>query len=105
MEYIDAHHNEFDVIITDAPDPVGRHRPPLVPLFVCHCLALLTMLSPAGPAVCLFQKDYFARVKLALKPGGLMCLQGTVPPAHHMCMYVHYRTAEETCSGEAYILY
>ena len=99
MEYIDAHHNEFDVIITDAPDPVGRHRPPLMPLCVFHCLALLTMLSPAGPAVCLFQKDYFARVKLALKPGGLMCLQGTVPPAHHMCMYVHYCTAEETCSG------
>ena len=64
MEYIDAHHNEFDVIITDAPDPVG-------------------------PAVCLFQKDYFERVKLGLKPGGLMCLQAE-------CQWLHLDFIKKT---------
>ena len=29
-----------------------------------------------GPAVCLFEKDYYERVKDALRPGGIHCAQG-----------------------------
>ncbi|GFR23147.1 spermidine synthase [Trichonephila clavata] len=50
-EFIKNHPNEFDVIITDSPDP-------------------------KGPAVCLFQKPYYESLKQALKPGGLIASQG-----------------------------
>ncbi|GFW64602.1 spermidine synthase [Trichonephila clavipes] len=50
-EFVKNHPNEFDVIITDSPDP-------------------------KGPAVCLFQKPYYESLKQALKPGGLIASQG-----------------------------
>ena len=40
----------------------------------------------AGPAVGLFQKEFFAKVKLALKPGGITCLQGICI----LYIYLHY---------------
>ncbi|GFY62155.1 spermidine synthase, partial [Trichonephila inaurata madagascariensis] len=49
-EFVKNHPNEFDVIITDSPDP-------------------------KGPAVCLFQKPYYESLKQALKPGGLIASQ------------------------------
>ncbi|GBN32250.1 Spermidine synthase [Araneus ventricosus] len=50
-EYIKNHQGEFDVIITDSPDP-------------------------KAPAVCLFQRPYYEALKKALKPGGIIASQG-----------------------------
>ncbi|XP_055386739.1 spermidine synthase [Condylostylus longicornis] len=51
FEYMKNHINEFDVIITDSSDPVG-------------------------PAVSLFQENYFSLMRKALRPGGIVCSQG-----------------------------
>lgn len=54
FEFMKNHSQEFDVIITDSSDPVG-------------------------PAISLFQENYFALMKSALKPNGIVCSQaGTV---------------------------
>lgn len=54
FEFMKNHSQEFDVIITDSSDPIG-------------------------PAVNLFQENYFSLMKSALKPGGIVCSQaGTV---------------------------
>ncbi|XP_045768973.1 spermidine synthase [Maniola jurtina] len=50
FEFMKNHSKEFDVIITDSSDPVG-------------------------PAVNLFQENYFALMKSALKPNGIVCSQ------------------------------
>ncbi|VVC90965.1 unnamed protein product [Leptidea sinapis] len=50
FEFMKNHSSEFDVIITDSSDPVG-------------------------PAVSLFQENYFALMKSALKPNGIVCSQ------------------------------
>lgn len=52
FEFMKNHRNEFDVIITDSSDPVG-------------------------PAVSLFQEDYFSLMKQALKPNGIVCSQAS----------------------------
>lgn len=52
FEFMKNHKEEFDVIITDSSDPVG-------------------------PAVSLFQDSYFELMKRALKPGGIICSQGS----------------------------
>lgn len=49
--YMQQHAGEFDVIITDSSDPIG-------------------------PAAALFQESYFARMRAALRPGGIVCSQG-----------------------------
>lgn len=51
FEYMKQHTGRFDVIITDSSDPIG-------------------------PAVSLFQESYFALMKRALKPNGIICSQG-----------------------------
>ncbi len=51
FEFMKNHEKEFDVIITDSTDPIG-------------------------PATCLFQESYFALMKRALRPGGIVCSQG-----------------------------
>lgn len=51
FEYMKQHQNEFDVIITDSSDPIG-------------------------PAESLFQESYFALMKQALRPNGIVCSQG-----------------------------
>lgn len=54
FEFMKNHRQEFDVIITDSSDPVG-------------------------PAVNLFQENYFSLMKSALKPNGIVCSQaGTI---------------------------
>lgn len=54
FEFLKAHCGEFDVIITDSSDPVG-------------------------PAVSLFEENYFTLMKKALRPGGVVCSQaGTI---------------------------
>lgn len=54
FEFMKNHKHEFDVIITDSSDPIG-------------------------PAVSLFQENYFALMKSALKPDGIVCSQaGTI---------------------------
>ncbi|XP_028037962.1 spermidine synthase [Bombyx mandarina] len=54
FEFMKNHRQEFDVIITDSSDPVG-------------------------PAVNLFQENYFSLMKSALKPDGIVCSQaGTI---------------------------
>lgn len=54
FEFMKNHKQEFDVIITDSSDPVG-------------------------PAVNLFQENYFSLMKSALRPGGIVCSQaGTI---------------------------
>lgn len=54
FEFLKNHRQEFDVIITDSSDPVG-------------------------PAVSLFEENYFSLMKNALKPHGIVCSQaGTI---------------------------
>lgn len=50
-EYMKKHKGEFDVIITDSPDPIG-------------------------PAACLFQRPYYVSLMESLKPGGVIASQG-----------------------------
>lgn len=50
FNYLENHHNEFDVIIIDSSDPVG-------------------------PAEDLYTVDFFNRIKSALRPDGIMCMQ------------------------------
>jgi len=50
FQYLKDHPEGFDVIITDASDPIG-------------------------PAESLFQKEYFGLLKGALRPGGVLCSQ------------------------------
>lgn len=50
FKFMEEHVGEFDVIITDSSDPVG-------------------------PAESLFQESYFALMKRALKPNGVICSQ------------------------------
>jgi len=57
FDFMDKHKAQFDVIITDSSDPIG-------------------------PASSLFQKEYYALMKKALKPGGIVCSQGE-------CMWIH----------------
>jgi spermidine synthase len=52
FEFMKNHEMEFDVIITDSSDPIG-------------------------PATCLFRESYFALMKRALRPGGIVCSQGS----------------------------
>lgn len=49
--YMQHHRGAFDVIITDSSDPVG-------------------------PAATLFEESYFALMRAALRPGGIVCSQG-----------------------------
>lgn len=51
FDFMKKHVGEFDVIITDSSDPIG-------------------------PAESLFQESYFALMKRALKPNGVICSQG-----------------------------
>lgn len=51
IKYMKEHKGEFDVIITDAPDPIG---------------------AAAG----LYEESYYASMKAALRPGGIICCQG-----------------------------
>ncbi|XP_064460796.1 spermidine synthase-like [Ornithodoros turicata] len=51
LQFIKDTDQKFDVIITDSSDPIG-------------------------PAVALFQKQYYEGLKRILKPGGIVCSQG-----------------------------
>lgn len=51
FDFMKKHVGKFDVIITDSSDPIG-------------------------PAESLFQESYFALMKKALKPNGVICSQG-----------------------------
>lgn len=51
IKYMKEHSSAFDVIITDAPDPIG-------------------------PAADLFEAEYYNNMKKALKPDGIICCQG-----------------------------
>lgn len=51
LQFIKETNQKFDIIITDSSDPVG-------------------------PAVALFQKQYYDGLKRILKPGGIVCSQG-----------------------------
>ncbi|KAL4705341.1 hypothetical protein ACJJTC_006827 [Scirpophaga incertulas] len=54
FKYLQDHREEFDVIITDSSDPIG-------------------------PAVSLFEENYFTLMKRSLRPGGIVCSQaGTI---------------------------
>ncbi|KAK0395138.1 hypothetical protein QR680_001135 [Steinernema hermaphroditum] len=54
FEFLKAHKNEFDVVITDSSDPVG-------------------------PAESLFGKSYYQLLKEALRDGGVLSSQGECP--------------------------
>lgn len=51
LEYIKQHTDEYDVIITDVPEPTG-------------------------PAEDIYEEDYYKNMKKALKPNGVLCSQG-----------------------------
>ena len=55
--YMKSKPGEFDVIIVDSSDPVG-------------------------PAETLFQKEFYEFMKLALRPGGIVCTQAE-------CQWLH----------------
>ncbi|CAL4156919.1 unnamed protein product [Meganyctiphanes norvegica] len=62
-EFLEKTEDKFDVIITDASDPVvaadeGGSE------------------TKDGPAVSLFNEDYYTRMKEKLAPGGILCCQG-----------------------------
>lgn len=57
FEFMKNHKGEFDVIITDSSDPVG-------------------------PAMSLFEKEYFELMRSALREGGIVCSQGE-------CIWLH----------------
>ena len=42
----------------------------------CSYLAFTFLIHIIGPAETLFKQVYFERVRDALKPGGIMCMQG-----------------------------
>jgi spermidine synthase len=65
VEYVKNAENEFDVIIIDSSDPVG-------------------------PAVQLFEIDFYRNVKKALKPDGLMVCQSQSPIFHRDIMSQTY---------------
>mgnify|MGYP006276634831 CR=1 FL=1 len=57
VKYVEDHVGEFDLIIVDSTDPIG-------------------------PAVGLFQADFYRKVARALRPGGVMCAQTESPFAN-----------------------
>ncbi|KAK2157934.1 hypothetical protein LSH36_181g04036 [Paralvinella palmiformis] len=63
FKFMMEHEGEFDVIITDSSDPVG-------------------------PAMSLFEKSYYERMKKALKPDGIICSQGE-------CLWLHLNLIKE----------
>ena len=61
VEFVREANNRYDVIITDCSDP-------------------------QGPAEVLYQPNYFKLIHKALRPGGIMCLQGK---SHDMTVLLH----------------
>lgn len=57
VEYIAQNHSSFDLIVVDSTDPIG-------------------------PAVGLFQAEFFEKVKAALRPGGILTAQTESPHWH-----------------------
>ena len=69
LAYIRAHQNEFDIILVDSTDPIG-------------------------PAVGLFEEDFYQLVNAALKPDGIMVAQSESPFYHaeiQKSMYANLR--------------
>lgn len=60
-EFLEKTDAKFDVIITDASDPV---------------VGIDDGETKDGPAVSLFNEDYYSRMKDKLAPGGILCCQG-----------------------------
>ncbi len=54
VAYVEAHPEEFDLVIVDSTDPIG-------------------------PAVGLFLSDFYAKVRRCLRPGGVLCAQTESP--------------------------
>jgi spermidine synthase len=63
-EYVKEHNASFDVVIMDSSDPVG-------------------------PAESLYQDSFLASVQSALRPGGILCMQGE-------CMWLHLQFIKDT---------
>ena len=57
VAYVEDHADSFDLVIVDSTDPIG-------------------------PAVGLFQEDFYAKVRRSLRPGGVMCAQTESPFAN-----------------------
>lgn len=72
FEFMKNHRESFDVIITDSSDPIGKNT-----LRMILKLDFAFMLIVVGPAVSLFQESYFELMRKALKPGGIICSQGS----------------------------
>ena len=68
-EYVKEHQQAFDVIIMDSSDPVG-------------------------PAESLYQDSFLSSVRSALRPGGLLCMQGE-------CIWLHLAFIKETLQAAA----
>lgn len=72
LEFLKRNKETYDVIITDSSDPIGKGW-----LTLCVTACFFLCRWHTGPAVSLFERVYFERVAAALKPGGIMCMQGT----------------------------
>lgn len=72
FEFMKNHREEFDVIITDSSDPIGKS----ICLFYFESKVNIVK-HVLGPAVSLFQESYFELMRKALKPGGIVCSQGS----------------------------
>lgn len=70
--YMKSKPGEFDVIIVDSSDPVGKE-------LNCTSRSLIFLL---GPAETLYQREFYEYMKLALKPEGIVCTQAE-------CQWLH----------------
>jgi len=70
-EYVKEHQEAFDVIIMDSSDPVG-------------------------PAESLYQDSFLSSVRSALRPNGLLCMQGE-------CIWLHLQFIKETLQAAAHM--
>lgn len=77
FKFMERHQAEFDVIITDSSDPVG-------------------------PAIPLFQKNYFELMRSALKPGGIVCSQVGTPWTNLDIVCKTYNICKETFPVASY---
>lgn len=80
FEFMKNHREEFDVIITDSSDPIGLLTHDLIEYSLVSNFCVSSLVSNnffLGPAVSLFQESYFELMKKALRPGGIVCSQGS----------------------------
>lgn len=80
FEFLRDKVNSFDIIITDASDPVGMLKFFffLLITIIKNNIIMKFFFFFLGPAESLFQVKYFELMKNALRPGGIISTQGKI---------------------------